>query len=199
MTGGRLQLAAQHLKTGDSPVKTIADPIGYEPEAAFGRAFKRRCRAPPGEWPRRQAEPFDGQARERDLCDVGCSSSRAHSALHPDVNSHARGAAHCASVGGVDGTCKDCSCSSIAPTTRPRRRSAGPFRVAGTRSRLSEPAPAARPRGHAKTTAISQPMPRGYHWRTAIPRAARAGTPTLRTAAEGRGERRSGAPARRSL
>jgi AraC-like DNA-binding protein len=50
----RLQLAAQKLKTGELPVKSIADEIGYESEAAFSRAFKRQFGQPPGEWRKRQ-------------------------------------------------------------------------------------------------------------------------------------------------
>jgi AraC-like DNA-binding protein len=52
----RLQLAAQHLKTGDAPIKTIADLAGYESEAAFSRAFKRLFGLPPGDWRRRQGD-----------------------------------------------------------------------------------------------------------------------------------------------
>lgn len=50
----RLQLAAQHLKPSDLPLKTIADRNGYESEAAFSRAFKRHFGLPPGDWRRRQ-------------------------------------------------------------------------------------------------------------------------------------------------
>ncbi len=50
----RLQLAAQNLKLGDSPIKTIADQAGYESEAAFSRAFKRHFGLPPGDWRKRQ-------------------------------------------------------------------------------------------------------------------------------------------------
>lgn len=51
----RLQLAAQHLKVGNLPVKTIADHAGYESEAAFSRAFKRRFGLPPTAWRKRQS------------------------------------------------------------------------------------------------------------------------------------------------
>lgn len=50
LTHWRLQLAAQHLKTSDLPIKLIADEAGYESEAAFNRAFKRHFGQPPGEW-----------------------------------------------------------------------------------------------------------------------------------------------------
>ena len=51
----RLQLAAQHLKSGDLPMKTIADRTGYESEAAFSRALRRHFGSPPGDWRRNQA------------------------------------------------------------------------------------------------------------------------------------------------
>ena len=51
----RLQLAAQHLKSSDLPIKAIADRTCYESEAAFSRAFKRHFGLPPGDWRRRQA------------------------------------------------------------------------------------------------------------------------------------------------
>jgi len=54
LAGWRLQLAAQQMKTSELPMKTIADRAGYESEAAFSRAFKRRFGLPPGEWRRRQ-------------------------------------------------------------------------------------------------------------------------------------------------
>lgn len=52
----RLQLAAQKIKSGDAPIKTIADQAGYESEAAFSRAFKRLFGLPPGDWRRRQVQ-----------------------------------------------------------------------------------------------------------------------------------------------
>lgn len=54
LAGWRLQLAAQQLKASELPTKTIADRAGYESEAAFSRAFKRRFGLPPGEWRRQQ-------------------------------------------------------------------------------------------------------------------------------------------------
>lgn len=51
----RLQIAAQKLKTDNAPIKTIADQIGYESEAAFSRAFKRHFGMPPGDWRSKQA------------------------------------------------------------------------------------------------------------------------------------------------
>lgn len=54
LTYWRLQLAAQHLKATDAPMKGIADQAGYESEAAFSRAFKRCFGLPPADWRRRQ-------------------------------------------------------------------------------------------------------------------------------------------------
>lgn len=50
----RLQLAAQRLDGSALPVKVVADEAGYESEAAFSRAFKRRFGMPPRDWRRRQ-------------------------------------------------------------------------------------------------------------------------------------------------
>lgn len=50
----RLQLAAHQLKTTNTPIKTVADRIGYDSESAFSRAFKRRFGSPPADWRRRQ-------------------------------------------------------------------------------------------------------------------------------------------------
>jgi AraC-like DNA-binding protein len=47
LTGWRLQLGAQMLKSGSRSVAEIAAEVGYESEAAFNRAFKRSCRIPP--------------------------------------------------------------------------------------------------------------------------------------------------------
>jgi len=54
LTYWRLQLAAQRLKTTNTPMKGIADQAGYESEAAFSRAFKRHFGLPPADWRRRQ-------------------------------------------------------------------------------------------------------------------------------------------------
>lgn len=51
----RLQVAAQRLRTSRDPLARIAFDVGYESEAAFSRAFKRRFGTPPATW-RRQAE-----------------------------------------------------------------------------------------------------------------------------------------------
>jgi AraC-like DNA-binding protein len=54
LTYWRLQLAAQHLKATDTPMKCIADQAGYGSEAAFSRAFKRHFGLPLADWRRRQ-------------------------------------------------------------------------------------------------------------------------------------------------
>ncbi|RTL71193.1 MAG: AraC family transcriptional regulator [Hyphomicrobiales bacterium] len=52
----RLLLAAQKLKASALPLKMIAEEAGYESEAAFNRAFKRRFGLPPGDWRSRQTQ-----------------------------------------------------------------------------------------------------------------------------------------------
>jgi AraC-like DNA-binding protein len=47
LTGWRLELGAQMLKTSSRSVAEIAAEVGYESEAAFNRAFKRAHRIPP--------------------------------------------------------------------------------------------------------------------------------------------------------
>ncbi|MGH8506773.1 MAG: AraC family transcriptional regulator [Stenotrophobium sp.] len=53
----RLQLAAQHLKASDLPIKSIVDRSGYESEAAFSHAFKRHFGLSPKDWRRQQSPP----------------------------------------------------------------------------------------------------------------------------------------------
>jgi AraC-like DNA-binding protein len=54
LTHWRLQLAAYQLKTTNTPLKTVAGRIGYDSEAAFSRAFKRRFGSPPADWRKHQ-------------------------------------------------------------------------------------------------------------------------------------------------
>jgi AraC family transcriptional regulator, alkane utilization regulator len=54
LTYWRLQLAAQRLKTTETPMKGVADQAGYESEAAFSRAFKRHFGLPPVDWREKQ-------------------------------------------------------------------------------------------------------------------------------------------------
>jgi AraC-like DNA-binding protein len=50
LTHWRLQLAAHELATTEAPVSVIAMRLGYESEAAFSRAFKRRLGRSPVAW-----------------------------------------------------------------------------------------------------------------------------------------------------
>ncbi|MFT3807100.1 AraC family transcriptional regulator [Arenimonas sp.] len=58
LTQWRMQLASRLLRESQSTVLSIALRIGYDSEAAFGRAFKRLVGMPPAAWRRQQ-----GQAR----------------------------------------------------------------------------------------------------------------------------------------
>jgi transcriptional regulator GlxA family with amidase domain len=48
----RLQLAAEQLATGSRKVVAVGAEVGYESEAAFSRAFKRRTGYAPAAWRR---------------------------------------------------------------------------------------------------------------------------------------------------
>jgi transcriptional regulator GlxA family with amidase domain len=50
LTGWRLQLGARALMTTNQSVAAIALDVGYETEASFNRAFKRRFRVPPARY-----------------------------------------------------------------------------------------------------------------------------------------------------
>ena len=50
VTGWRIQLAADRLRFGNDNISRIAADVGYESEAAFNRAFKRRTGMTPGRW-----------------------------------------------------------------------------------------------------------------------------------------------------
>jgi AraC-like DNA-binding protein len=50
----RMQLAARMLRESQTSVLSIALRVGYESEAAFGRAFKRLVGMPPATWRRKQ-------------------------------------------------------------------------------------------------------------------------------------------------
>jgi AraC-like DNA-binding protein len=51
----RMQLAANHLRSGTDPVAVIAERVGYESEAAFSRAFSKAVGVPPGQWRKQPA------------------------------------------------------------------------------------------------------------------------------------------------
>jgi len=50
-----MQLARRKLLEPRRTVAEIAYEVGYESEAAFNRAFRRECGAPPATWRRRLA------------------------------------------------------------------------------------------------------------------------------------------------
>jgi AraC family transcriptional regulator, alkane utilization regulator len=50
LAGWRIQVAAQQLRSSDTPLARIAEQVGYESEAAFNRAFKRSFGVPPATW-----------------------------------------------------------------------------------------------------------------------------------------------------
>lgn len=50
VTGWRMQLAAERLRTTRDPIPSIAADVGYESEASFNRAFKRVTGLTPGAW-----------------------------------------------------------------------------------------------------------------------------------------------------
>ena len=50
VTGWRMQVAADRLRTSDASLASIAADVGYESEAAFSRAFKRVTGTTPGRW-----------------------------------------------------------------------------------------------------------------------------------------------------
>ena len=49
----RLAIAADLLRSGQSPLGRVAEQVGYESEQAFNRAFKREFGVPPARWRRR--------------------------------------------------------------------------------------------------------------------------------------------------
>jgi AraC family transcriptional regulator, alkane utilization regulator len=57
LTGWRLQLAAEMLRRDHRGVAAIAPQVGYESEAAFNRAFRRRVGEPPATWRARNLPP----------------------------------------------------------------------------------------------------------------------------------------------
>jgi AraC-like DNA-binding protein len=50
LTNWRMQLAANHLRSGVDSVADTADRVGYQSEAAFSRAFKKVVGTPPSQW-----------------------------------------------------------------------------------------------------------------------------------------------------
>ncbi|MFO1350946.1 MAG: AraC family transcriptional regulator [Gammaproteobacteria bacterium] len=56
LTDWRLELAAEQLRTTSRSVLLIAGEVGYDSEAAFNRAFKRRFSEPPARYRRHWRE-----------------------------------------------------------------------------------------------------------------------------------------------
>jgi AraC family transcriptional regulator, alkane utilization regulator len=52
LTDWRLQVAGQKLRESTEPLVRIAEQVGYESEAAFSRAFKKKFGTPPATWRR---------------------------------------------------------------------------------------------------------------------------------------------------
>jgi AraC-like DNA-binding protein len=50
VTGWRMQLAAERMRSSNEGLSSIAAGVGYESEAAFNRAFKRVTGVTPGRW-----------------------------------------------------------------------------------------------------------------------------------------------------
>ena len=50
LTGWRIQLAAERLRSSPDTLARIAETVGYESEASFSRAFKREMGLSPGAW-----------------------------------------------------------------------------------------------------------------------------------------------------
>ena len=59
LTRWRLQVGPGLLETTARSISEIAGDVGYESQAAFNRAFKRRFKVPPGTYRRRAAPPKD--------------------------------------------------------------------------------------------------------------------------------------------
>jgi AraC-like DNA-binding protein len=64
LTRWRLQLGARLLETTNRSVSQIAGDVGYESQASFNRAFKRRFKVPPGRYRRRASPSQEGAEPE---------------------------------------------------------------------------------------------------------------------------------------
>lgn len=64
LTDWRLELGAEMLRTTSRSVLQIASEVGYESEAAFNRAFKRRFSEPPGRYRQQWRTQSRGEAVE---------------------------------------------------------------------------------------------------------------------------------------
>ena len=61
LTNWRMQLAANHLRSGMESIAAIAGRVGYESEAAFSRAFKKAVGTPPSQWRTRPQELYSSR------------------------------------------------------------------------------------------------------------------------------------------
>jgi AraC-like DNA-binding protein len=73
----RLELSAETLRTSSRSVLQVAADIGYESEAAFNRAFKRKFGSPPAQYRRaariaRQPEPIASPRARAGRATTGC-------------------------------------------------------------------------------------------------------------------------------
>lgn len=59
LTQWRLTLAAHRLRASNRPAAAIAEEVGYDSEAAFSRAFRRKFGAPPATWRRAEGRRED--------------------------------------------------------------------------------------------------------------------------------------------
>ncbi len=59
LTGWRMTLARDHLRTGDLGLAQIADAVGYGSSFAFAAAFRRHHGEPPGTWRQRERATAD--------------------------------------------------------------------------------------------------------------------------------------------
>ena len=57
LTDWRMQVATQELINGNQSMIRIAQAVGYDSEAAFGRAFRRVIKDSPAAWRRRARDP----------------------------------------------------------------------------------------------------------------------------------------------
>ena len=66
LTSWRMQLAVRLLSDGSAKVRSVAEEVGYDSEAAFSRAFKRLVGDSPAIWRRRTPGPKgDGSLQSR--------------------------------------------------------------------------------------------------------------------------------------
>ena len=63
----RLQVAGQKLRDSSDPLVRIAEQIGYESEAAFSRAFKKKFGTAPATWRRAGVGSVEPPDVKRDL------------------------------------------------------------------------------------------------------------------------------------